>query len=341
MAVVSCAIFAVCLLTNPKQESFRLRIIIPAGSQETVVYADEEISPLGNYITVTADEGLGDTQVSLKPVQVRTETAYDEPAYLTPGMPVKMDAEKGGWFKIGVNVQNNTDEDKIVYVNVDNIEVRIESTILDDIEQYRTDYIGDDPKVSSIAQLLSYPKDFRYSSIELKTQTKPYELIVYLTGNDPVQKKDFDLCAATAFDLIGNMDVITFCKVETGETIASFVRSDFDKVEVYDLDTAINQAILEHFSDENTDGLIHVESHVLLANEAISGTPMVGEDTHIEEETVYLLVLHEIYSTYLVTGQDWFDAFKRRAESLDKQYSDEDMEKYYPGSWLLLQIINE
>lgn len=508
VAVVSCAFFAVCLLTNPKQESFRLRIIIPAGSQETVVYADEEISPLGNYITVTADEGLGDTQVFLKPVQVRTETAYDEPAYLIPGMPVKMDAEKGGWFKIGVNVQNNTDEDKIVYVNVDNIEVRIESTILDDIEQYRTDYIGDAPKVSSIAHLLSYPKDFRYSSIELKTQTKPYELIVYLTGNDPVQKKDFDLCAATAFDLIGNMDVITFCKVETGETIASFVQSDFDKVEVYDLDTAINQAILEHFSDENTDGLIHVESHVLLANEAISGTPMVGEDTHIEEETVYLLVLHEIYSTYggtlesvggsfiptaitfevldsgeytlkeyweprdgsyytddirdkfpgaaaddalndqayiedlqtqnyskalaclhsagsldttieklldtimasptassnpsdytqahepeyqellsygeytlrycfseflqggqtelrgqimalicqnimltwgegyaidqdLVTGQDWFDAFKRRAESLDKQYSDEDMEKYYPGSWLLLQIINE
>ena len=43
----------------------------------------------------------------------------------------------------------------------------------------------------------------------------------------------------------------------------------------------------------------------------------------------------------LVTGQDWFDAFKRRAESLDEQYSDEDMEKYYPGSWLLWQIINE
>ena len=385
---------------------------------------------------------------------------------------------------------------------------RIESTILDDIEQYRTDYIGDAPKVSSIAQLLSYPKDFRYSSIELKTQTKPYELIVYLTGKDTVQKKDFDLCAATAFDLIRNMDVITFCKAETGETIASFLRSDLDKVEVYDLDTAINHTILEHFSDENSDGLIHVESHVLLANEAMSGTPMVGEDTHIEEETVYLLVLHETYSSYggtlesvggsyiptaitfgvrdsgeytleeyweprdgsyyaedirdkfpgaaadgalndqayikdlqtqnyskvlvylhsvgsldmtieklldvilasptvssnpsdytqahepecqellsygeytlrycfseflqggqtelrgqimalicqnimltwgegyaidqaLVTGQDWFDAFKRSAESLDIQYSDEDMEKYYPGSWLLLQMIND
>lgn len=173
VAVVLCAIFAVCLSTNPKQESFRLGIVILAGSQETVVYADEEISLLGSYITVTADEGLGDTQVSLKPVQVKTETVYDESAYLTPGMPVKMDAEKGGWFKIGVNVQNNTDEDKIVYANVDNIEARIESTILDDIEQYRTDYIGDAPKVSSIAQLLSYPKDFRYSSIELWLQELP------------------------------------------------------------------------------------------------------------------------------------------------------------------------
>lgn len=34
-----------------------------------------------------------------------------------------------------------------------------------------------------------------------------------------------------------------------------------------------------------------------------------------------------------VTRQDWFDAFKECAESLDIQYSDEDMEKYYPGTW--------
>ncbi len=132
VAVVAYAVVTVCFATNPKQDSFGLRIVVPAGSQEPVVYADEEVSPLGNYIIVASGDGLGDTEVSLKPVEVRTETAYDEPTYLTPGMPVKLEAEKGGWFKIGVNVQNNTDEDKVVYVEVKNVNVRISAAVSSD-----------------------------------------------------------------------------------------------------------------------------------------------------------------------------------------------------------------
>ena len=41
-------------------------------------------------------------------------------------MPVKMDVEKGAWFKIGVNMQNPTDTDIVVYVEVKGVEVRIE-----------------------------------------------------------------------------------------------------------------------------------------------------------------------------------------------------------------------
>jgi hypothetical protein len=41
-------------------------------------------------------------------------------------MPVKMDVEKGAWFKIGVSVQNPTDTDKIVSVEVKGVHVRIE-----------------------------------------------------------------------------------------------------------------------------------------------------------------------------------------------------------------------
>lgn len=33
--------------------------------------------------------------------------------------------------------------------------------------------------VSKIAQNLSYPKGYSYSSIELQTDTEPYELIVF------------------------------------------------------------------------------------------------------------------------------------------------------------------
>ncbi len=41
-------------------------------------------------------------------------------------MPVKMDVEKGAWFKVGVAMQNETDADILVYVEVQGIEVRIE-----------------------------------------------------------------------------------------------------------------------------------------------------------------------------------------------------------------------
>ncbi len=119
-------ILVVCFLTNPTRE-YQIRITIPAGSTETFCYSDEEISPKGNTLIFYAGEGLGDTEIALLPVEVREENAYDEPAYITPGMPVKMDVEKGAWFKIGVNIQNPTEESKDVYISVSNVEVRIAS----------------------------------------------------------------------------------------------------------------------------------------------------------------------------------------------------------------------
>ena len=141
LAVMSCVVVAACFLTNPKQDSFTIRIVVPAGSTEEIVYqedfaySDEEISPLGNKITISSGEGLGDTEVVLKPIQVKEENAY-EPTYLTPGMPVEMDVEKGAWFKVGVNVQNPTDEDIIVYVEVEGVEVRISDEINSVIEWF-------------------------------------------------------------------------------------------------------------------------------------------------------------------------------------------------------------
>lgn len=120
-------ILAVCFLMNPAKE-YKIRITIPAGSTEPFCYSDEEISPKGNTLTFYAGEGLGDTEITLLPVEVRRENAYDEPVYITPGMPVKIDVEKGAWFKIGVNIQNPTDENKDVYISVRNVEVRIASS---------------------------------------------------------------------------------------------------------------------------------------------------------------------------------------------------------------------
>ena len=108
-----------------KNDTYKIKITVPAGSTEEIIYSVEEISPTGNKITISSGEGLGDTEVVLKPIEVKEEKTY-EPTYLTPGMPVEMDAEKGAWFKIGVSMQNPTDTDRIVYVEVEGVEVRIE-----------------------------------------------------------------------------------------------------------------------------------------------------------------------------------------------------------------------
>lgn len=102
-----------------------LNITIPAGSTEAFVYSDEEISATGKKITISSGEGLGDTEVVLSPVNEMVETGYVA-TYLTPGLPVEFDAITGEWFKIGVSMQNDTDTDITVYVEVEGVEVRIE-----------------------------------------------------------------------------------------------------------------------------------------------------------------------------------------------------------------------
>ena len=124
ISVIVCVGVAVCFLTNPKQDSYTLQIVVPAGSQEKFVYTDEEVSTIRNSIKIWSGDGLGDTEVILSPVNKTTETRYTA-TYLTHGMPVEFDAENDTWFKIGVNMQNPTNEDIIVYVEVENVEVRI------------------------------------------------------------------------------------------------------------------------------------------------------------------------------------------------------------------------
>ena len=138
IAVIICVGVAACFLTNPKQDRYTLRIVVPAGSQEEFVYTDEEVSTVRNSIKIWSGDGLGDTEVLLFPVNKTAETGYTA-TYLTHGMPVEFDAEKDTWFKIGVNMQNPTNEDIIVYVEVENVEVRIVDEINSVIEWF--DYL--------------------------------------------------------------------------------------------------------------------------------------------------------------------------------------------------------
>ena len=125
MFKVLAMVFILVLTGCGKNDVYKIRITVPAGSTEAYVYSDEEIAATGKKITISSGEGLGDTEVILSPVNENVETGYVS-TYLTPGMPVEFDAVQGEWFKVGVSMQNDTDADKTVYVEVEGVEVRIE-----------------------------------------------------------------------------------------------------------------------------------------------------------------------------------------------------------------------
>lgn len=105
-----------------RTDAYEIKITVPAKSTEEFVYSDEEIAPLKDTILISCGEGLGDTEVTLKKAE---DGEKKESVYLTPGMPVEIEAEKGDWFQICVSVQNPSDEDLTVFVNVEDVEVRI------------------------------------------------------------------------------------------------------------------------------------------------------------------------------------------------------------------------
>ena len=174
ISVIVCVGVAVCFLTNPKQDSYTLRIVVPAGSQEKFVYTDEEVSTIRNSIKIWSGDGLGDTEVILSPVNKTTETRYTA-TYLTHGMPVEFDAEKDTWFKIGVNMQNPTNEDIIVYVEVENVEVRIVDEINSAIKWF--DYTENPSAMDdeSTINLPIYPDvTFSYNQAQI-IASKPFD----------------------------------------------------------------------------------------------------------------------------------------------------------------------
>ncbi|MCM1025963.1 MAG: hypothetical protein NC432_05980 [Roseburia sp.] len=123
LMLAAVSLCAALFLTGGK--SYDIRITIPAGSTEAFLYSEEEICPKGKTVTLYAGEGMGDGEVILQSVEAKGEGAY-KPTYITPGMPVKMEVERGAWYKIGVgNMQNASGEDIVVYITASDVEVRI------------------------------------------------------------------------------------------------------------------------------------------------------------------------------------------------------------------------
>lgn len=141
-AFAVCIIVGICFLTNPPRE-YQVRITVPAGSAEPFAYSDAEICPKNGTITVYAGEGLGDTEILLLPAGSQddgeAQPKPSSPVYITQGMPVRLDVERGTWYRVGVNVQNPAAGDRDVFVTVKNVDIRIADSAGTDLSRTEGD----------------------------------------------------------------------------------------------------------------------------------------------------------------------------------------------------------
>lgn len=131
--LIALALALVCILAWViwgQGETYTIHVTVPAGTMnefvyiEDFIYSDEKISPQKKQLTLKSIDLPDGTEFVLKPIVVTEENAYER-TYLDRGEPVLINVEKGAWFKIGIALQNPTDEDIEVGITVENVKVRI------------------------------------------------------------------------------------------------------------------------------------------------------------------------------------------------------------------------
>ena len=95
------------------QKEYAIKVVVPAGSQGEFVYSDEEISPRKSRLEIKSIDMAKDAEFVLKPVDETQENAY-ECTNFPKGEPMLIAVEKGAWYKIGIAMNNPTDEDIVV-----------------------------------------------------------------------------------------------------------------------------------------------------------------------------------------------------------------------------------
>lgn len=131
LSLTICFLMAVCFLPDPKKDRYTLAIKVPPGGANAYYYSEEEICTTGKTIIISTGKGLGDCEVIL----VSSSGQKEPPTYLTPGMSTTLAALNKVWYRVGVRLQNPSEKELIVYVEVKNVDVRIPENAAENINQ--------------------------------------------------------------------------------------------------------------------------------------------------------------------------------------------------------------
>lgn len=93
---------------------------------------------------------------------------------------------------------------------------------------FKTDFVGDNTKVSQIVSKEVYPKNLKTGEIKILSDKEPYGLKVFCKNYKDIEKDDLFKNAATTFALIKNLDNLSYVDADEKE-IFSFTRSEVEK----------------------------------------------------------------------------------------------------------------
>ena len=106
------------------QKEYAIRVVVPAGSQGEFVYSVEEISPRKSRLEIKSIDLAEDAEFVLKPIEESQENIY-ECTNFPKGEPMLIDVEKGAWYKIGIAMENSSDDDIVVVFHIVNARVSV------------------------------------------------------------------------------------------------------------------------------------------------------------------------------------------------------------------------
>ncbi|MDU5274535.1 MAG: DUF4825 domain-containing protein [Peptoniphilus lacydonensis] len=93
---------------------------------------------------------------------------------------------------------------------------------------FKTDYVGDNSKVSQIVYKQKYPKNFEPGEIKILSEKEPYGLKIFCKNYNDIKKEELFKNAATTLSLIKNLANLYYVDEEEKE-IFTFTRSEVEE----------------------------------------------------------------------------------------------------------------
>lgn len=94
---------------------------------------------------------------------------------------------------------------------------------------YKTQYVGDNSKVSHIAGAMQYPEGAACESVKIQSEKEPYGLTVYLSGTEVSNASVYQKNAIICFALIDNLDEMKYQSGKSGAILAEFYRDELER----------------------------------------------------------------------------------------------------------------